>query len=400
MALSFYIIGLDDSPAPQLSAQQEALVARHRVFSGGARHEAIMRLRVPQGATWIRIEPPMPALFAQYRAQGEAVVIFASGDPLFNGIAGTLEREFPGVPLEVYPAFHSLQSLCHRLLLPYQGMRVVSLTGRPWDALDTALIEGSALIGVLTDKQTHTPQAIAERMLHYGYDNYTMSVGERLGNPTLERVGTYGLSQVSAEVFAYPHCVVLRRQAERPRPTGIEDSELLLLDGRPKMLTKRLLRLLALAQLDLHNRRVLWDVGFCTGSVSIEARLQYPHVQVVAFERREEGRRLIEGNAARHGAPGITVVIGDFLQAELGSYPKPEAVFIGGHGGKLAEMVAHIAGCLKAGGIMVFNAVQEESRRAFAQAVADNGLELESSHTIALDSYNPITILKAVKWGR
>jgi precorrin-6Y C5,15-methyltransferase (decarboxylating) len=51
------------------------------------------------------------------------------------------------VPLTVFPAFNSLQMLAHRMQLPYERMRAVSVTGRPWDALDEALIQGEPLIG-------------------------------------------------------------------------------------------------------------------------------------------------------------------------------------------------------------------------------------------------------------
>lgn len=99
------------------------------------------------------------------------------------------------------------------------------------------------------------------------------------------------------------------------------------------MITKAPIRLLTLAQLDLRRHQTLWDIGFCTGSVSIEAKLQFPHLHVVAFEQRPEGKRLMELNAARFGTPGIITRIGDFLQAELDDLPAPDAVFIGGHGG-------------------------------------------------------------------
>lgn len=83
------------------------------------------------------------------------------------------------------------------------------------------------------------------------------------------------------------------------------------------MITKAPIRLLSLAQLDLRSRRTLWDIGFCTGSVSIEAKLQFPHVKIAAFEQRPEGERLMKLNSMRFGTPGIITRIGNFLQAEL-----------------------------------------------------------------------------------
>lgn len=395
--MRFTVIGISDTSTPDFSDEMRGLIARHSVFSGGLRHRDIVRRWLPPGHTWIKIAPPMASLYEEYRRVGGDIVVFASGDPLFNGIAVTLQREFPDAALEVYPTFNSLQMLCHRMLLPYQSMRVVSLTGRSWHAFDAALIEGSKMVGVLTDSEIHTPETIAVRMLRYGYDNYTMVVGECLGNAARERTGEYSLEEVSKKSFIQPNCLVLRQQRVRCRPSGVDDSRFLLLDGRTTMLTKRLLRMLSLAQLDLHNRHVLWDVGFCTGSVSIEARLQYPHLEVVAFERRSECKALIEGNAIREGVPGIMVAMGDFLQQELVDFPAPDAVFIGGHGGRLPDVLRAVSQRLCAGGVVVFNSVSAESCMAFTEALGSCDLRLEEKHAVQLDEYNPITILKAVR---
>ena len=109
------------------------------------------------------------------------------------------------------------------------------------------------------------------------------------------------------------------------------------------MITKMPVRLLSLSLLDLRNRSVMWDVGFCTGSVSIEAKLQFPHLDIVALRKERAGRQLMETNSHRFGCPGITTVIGDFLDIPLEKFPMPDAVFIGGHGGKLGEMIKKIS---------------------------------------------------------
>ena len=69
---------------------------------------------------------------------------------------------------------------------------------------------------------------------------------------------------------------------------GHGDEEFTLLDHRERMITKMPIRLLSLQALDLPLRHTLWDIGFCTGSVSIEAKLQFPHLHIEAFEIRQE----------------------------------------------------------------------------------------------------------------
>ena len=92
------------------------------------------------------------------------------------------------------------------------------------------------------------------------------------------------------------------------------------------MITKAPIRLLTLQALELNRHRVFWDIGFCTGSVSIEARLQFPHLAVISFEIRPEGKELMDTNSRRFGAPGITAVTGDFLHTDLTPFaPMPSS---------------------------------------------------------------------------
>lgn len=408
----FIVIGLDDSPAPYLPPSIQVLIREGKVFSGGLRHHDIISAFLPEEAEWIDITVPLDAVFARYEAY-DHIVVFASGDPLFFGFANTIRRRLPEAGIQLYPTFNSLQTLAHRLVMPYDDMRTVSLTGRPWHEFDRALIERTPKMGILTDRE-HTPAAIARRMLDYGYTHYTMYVGEHLGNPERERIRRLELQEAAELTFEYPNCLIVHQypdtytsQHQRGDilshpgarislpPLGIPDEEFELLDGRTRMITKAPIRLLTLSTLELNRRVSFWDVGFCTGSVSIEAKLQFPHLHVTSFEIRPEGQRLMEVNSRRFGTPGITILIGDFLEADLDTISRPDAVFIGGHGGHLKEMIARISHYLLPGGCIVFNSVSEESKSLFIEGIREAGLRLLSGTRIAVNEYNPIEILKA-----
>ena len=320
--------------------------------------------------------------------------------------------------------------LAHRLVMPYHDMRIVSLTGRPWHEFDRALIERSAKIGVLTDRE-HTPAVIARRMLQYGYIPYYIYIGEHLGNPERERIYKLSLEEAAHGSFEMPNCVILSRYEVRgtlgensfvegedsnlaprtlhlaPQYYGIPDNQFELLDGREKMITKAPIRLLTLAALELQNRQSMWDIGFCTGSISIEARLMFPHLRVTAFEIRPEGQRLMDINSRRFGAPGITTCIGDFLALPCDELDKPDAIFIGGHGGHLADIIRKANDYLLPGGVMVYNCVspssvsdrriRSDSQEIFCRKAAELGLIVEQPLHVAINDYHPIDILKARK---
>ena len=383
------IIGISDSHDLWFAPQVSAAISKGKMFSGGKRHHDIVRSYLPEGAEWIDITVPLDDVFKEYERHDD-IVVFASGDPLFYGFANTVQRKCPDVELTVYPSFNSLQMLVHRLNMPYHDMRAVSLTGRPWAKFDEALIRGEELIGCLTDKNK-TPQAINERMLDYGYDNYTMFVGENLGNEEKERVGIYN---ASAE-YANPNCILLQRKSPMPTRHGIPDNEFHLLDGRAKMITKMPVRLCTLAVMELGNRQSFWDIGFCTGSVSIEAKLMFPHLNVTAFEIRQEGKNLMQQNSRKFHVPGIHAIIGDFCSLDIADLPRPDCVFIGGYGGRMKEMLEKVRTILQPGGCIVFNSVSEESRNTFIEVTSALSTTAEVVYTIKVDDNNPITIIKA-----
>ena len=408
-AMMFIVIGITDNPKPWFPPEVQEIINNGKYFSGGKRHHEIVAPLLPEGAEWIDITVPLDAVFQQYISLAShlspltaTIIVFASGDPLFFGFANTIKRKMPEAEIVVYPTFNSLQMLAHRLVMPYHDMRIVSLTGRPWPEFDRALIEHAEKIGVLTDKE-HTPAAIAQRMLEYGYTDYTMHVGEHLGNPEKEKVTTLTLDEAAQRAFTYPNCVLLSSQRKKSRPQcltyGIPDSEFSLLDGREKMITKMPIRLLTLQALDLPQKQVLWDIGFCTGSISIEARLQFPHLHIEAFEIRSECEAIIQENAHKFCAPGINIHIGDFLETDIRNLPHPDAVFIGGHGGRLKEIIEKVLTILADDGCIVMNSVKApkvttDSHQLWDEACHELGLLQTPPMRIVVDEHHPIEILK------
>lgn len=413
----FTVIGIEDTPASverNLAFVKEEL-QNARVFSGGKRHHQLVKDFLPDNHIWIDITVPLENVFTQYEAcfnEGEdgvyesGIVVFASGDPLFFGFAATIRRRLPDVQIKVYPVFNSLQSLAHKLVLQYDDMTIVSLTGRPWHEFDKALIERRHKIGILADK-VHTPAAIAKRALDYGFRNYRMFVGECLGGER-ERISDLSLQETTERDFDTLVCIIMVRQdgegiyrEEHSRYFGIPHSLFALLDGRENMITKMPVRLLSLSMLDLYNRKAFWDIGFCTGSVSIEAKMQFPHLHVNAFEIREQCGAIMEENCRKLGVPGIEWQTGDFTALDLPLLLQreelhlPDAVFIGGHGGKIGEIMGMLAQVVQPECIVVFNSVKDSE--PFETAATGNGFVIEKKTDITIDNYNKITCCKAIK---
>lgn len=399
MRTRFIVIGIPDDIA-YISKNRKILdiIDSNTYFSGGKRHHELLRSFLPPDKVWIDIQVPLDKVFDQYEYY-QKIVVFASGDPLFYGFASTILKRMPDAEITLLPSFHSLQMLSHALKISYDDMVMVSLTGRPWHELDRALIENRSKIGILTD-HVHTPAAIAKRLLKYGFTHYKMFIGEHLGNPEKQRISrSLTLEEAEERPVESPNCLILQQTHTDAvyRPLGIPDRMFEFLDGRERMITKAPIRVLDMSMLMLPMCNHFWDIGFCTGSISIEAKRQYPHLHIHAFEIRKECGRLMEENSSRLSAPGIDAHIGDFTKEDVSGLPAPDAVFIGGHGGKLKEIVYKVARYLAPDGLLVFNSVSEESKKLFIESVQEAGLKLDEPLEVSVGTYNPITILKAFK---
>lgn len=390
------MIGVANRAEACISKEAAALLPQYRVFSGGHRHYALVKQWLPAKHTWITIKGDMPALFAAYRQQQSPVVVFASGDPLFYGMLQTIQTHDATATISVYPDFNSVQRLCAKINQPYQHIKNTSVHGRNWHELDAALLHGEPLIAVLTDA-VRDPKAIARRLLEFRFAHYEMIIGEDLDGQQ-ERIRTCSLSAVLHLDFHLLNVVLLKQVRPVTTPAfGINDQLFKGLDGRPNMITKKAVRLLSLSCLQLHQARVFWDIGSCTGSVAIEAKRLFPHLQVLAFEKRQECQVILQHNMQELSAPGIGLYIGDFFNCSHNELPAPDAVFIGGHSNRLAELMELLDKYLTKGGRVVMNVVLENSQQQFVTKAAALHWQLFPAQVIKADDHNPITVLTATK---
>lgn len=370
------------------------IIKNSRVFSGGRRHFEKVRRFLPPSAEWIEIGGDIEKTLGAYDrrvSEGKTpVVIFASGDPLFYGIGSTIRRMRPDCEIEVFHAPSSIEALCARAGTVWTGA-AASVHGRDWHELDRALIAGEQTIGLLTDSE-NSPAAAAQRMIEYGFSGYRCVTGERLGEPD-ERVRRMTAGKMARESFAQPCAVLMQKSAEDALlQTDAEDALFETLPGRPGMITKPAARRAAVERLRLESAERMWDIGFCTGSVAVEARRRFAGLRVTAFEKNPECGALIKENARRFSAPGIRVIMEDFFEASADALPAPDAVFIGGHGGRLGEMMDILGKIMRTGGRIVLNSVTEESGKTFRERAAEAGFEFEAPETAG-----NIEVLSAVR---
>ncbi|AJJ12658.1 precorrin-6Y C5,15-methyltransferase (decarboxylating), CbiT subunit [Yersinia rohdei] len=124
----------------------------------------------------------------------------------------------------------------------------------------------------------------------------------------------------------------------------------LFLRGQKVPMTKEAVRVLALERLELTGAVHLIDVGAGTGSVALEAALRFPDLRVTAIERNPAALELIAENRQRLGCHRVDIIAGI---APLPLPDKADAIFIGGSGGHLTELIDWALMMLNPGGRLV-----------------------------------------------
>ncbi|MCL6636399.1 MAG: precorrin-6y C5,15-methyltransferase (decarboxylating) subunit CbiE [Alicyclobacillus sp.] len=371
------VVGIGDDGARGLSARALERVAQAEVLAGGERQLAFF----PEfSGERVLVKAPLSAVVsALLRHRGRRVVVLASGDPLFYGIGSYLARKLGPDAVEVLPSLSSVQLAFARCGESWEEARIISLHGRPITGLAQRL-HGARKAALLTD-DVNTPGAVATYLLHFGFHEYEAFVAENLGGDD-ERCAWYALEDLPQQTFSPLNVVVLRLRTGVPAPLrwplGIDDREFYQRKPDRGLITKKEVRVLSLAELALPAEGVLWDIGACTGSVAIEAILQNPGLRVYAIEKNAEDLENLRQNQIKFRADFVAVQ--GRAPARLDEFPDPDAVFIGGSGGELPELLHLCAKRLQPGGRMVVNAATIETLAGAHQTL--RGLGFDTSVTL------------------
>jgi precorrin-6Y C5,15-methyltransferase (decarboxylating) len=315
-----------------------------RLVVGGRRH--LEAVRLPGDVEQVVLGPLAPALDAVQRHldEGGRVVVLASGDPGFFGIVRVLAERFGPGRLEVRPGVSSVATAFARLGLAWDDAVVVSAHGRdPHTAVQVC--RAHPKVAVLTGPGAG-PAELGAALRPY---ERTLVVARALGSAG-ERVERVTPAEAAARDWGADVNVVLCLDETRAvgalrtvaggsgRPAGwaLPEADFA---HRDSMITKFEVRALALARLGPRLGDLVWDVGAGSGSVAVEcARLG---AAVTAVEKSPDGAGRIRANAAAHGVD-VHVVHGSAPEA-LSALDDPDAVFVGGGGRELPDIVAACA---------------------------------------------------------
>lgn len=372
------LIGVLDNGAEGLSAQALRHVREADVVIGGQRTLALFAAQLrPQAQTHdlgTRLAQ-VPGWIEQARAAGHKTVVLATGDPLCHGIGKYLSDKLGRDTLAVLPNVSTLQLAAARLRLPWQDAAICSVHSKdagewtpgagPEHGL-YALLQALGrhhLIGLFTSPE-NTPARVARMLQSEGLDaHWRMAVVERILQADERVLPDLSIAQAAQQDFADPNIVLLWRTApHRPEVQfGLADESYLQRKPEKGLITKREVRAVSLARLQLRADSIVWDIGAGSGAVGLEAARLCPDGHVYAIEKNTEDAAIAGQNRERLHITNYSLTHAKAPQG-LETWPDPDAIFIGGSGGELQELVRLCLQRLRPDGWLVMNFVTLENQ--------------------------------------
>lgn len=374
MSAEVFIVGiLDDGWAGLGDAARSALSGAGLVIGVGRTLDLLKtqlpaaELRAMDGAL-----ARVPGWIAEARAAGQTVAVLATGDPLCHGIGGYLLGQLGGAGVRVLPAPSTLQIAFARWQKPWQDVPIASCHSQDAGEWQWGATPAHGLYPLLRAVALHRrvfaftgpdndPARLARALITAGYgDEVRLSLASRLLLADEMVAGDLSAVDVANRQFSDPSVVLIERLLDAAPVFGRDDLDYLQRSPEKGLITKQEARALSLAKLRLKADSVVWDIGAGSGSVGLEAAGLAPLGHVWAIEKNAADAANARANAARFRVGNYTLDEGK-APALLDTWPDPDAVFIGGSGGELDELIRLILARLKAGGRLVMNFVTLEN---------------------------------------
>lgn len=126
-------------------------------------------------------------------------------------------------------------------------------------------------------------------------------------------------------------------------------------------MTKREIRILTIAFLEIKPEDVVVDIGAGTGGITMEAAHAAYRGKVYAVEGKAEAQKLILENKAQFGAEAVTLVPGQAPEALAEIKERVDKIIVGGTGGKMEEIFKWAKDHLRTGGKINANFITLEN---------------------------------------
>ena len=406
-----FIIGIGDDGLAAVAESTRQLILSAEVLAGSERTLAL----VPEATgRRLTVSGDLDDVVDKISAEGDAkITLLVIGDPLFYGLARFLCEQLGHDRCEIVPHVSSMQLAFARVKESWDEAYLTNLANHSLAAV-IERIRTADKVGLFTTEACG-PTAVAQALLDQRIDYFTVYVCENLGARD-ERVTRGTVAEIASDSFESLNVMVLVRDTDVPdRPRDLQACSLFgnpdeaFVQSTPKhgLLTSAEIRSMALAQMSLHSRSIVWDVGAGCGTVSVEAAQLAPGGQVYAIEQDAEDESFIHENAGRFSVSNVKPVLGRAPEV-WAALPDPDAIFIEGSGREVVRLAELAFARLQQGGRLVANVVSigalDELRNALAKHTTDVQVWMiniargtDQLERLKFDALNPTFLVAASK---
>ena len=339
--------------------------------------------------------------FSQLENESGKILILVSGDPGVFSLLPVIKKRYPDENIAVLPGISSLQAICAHACETWQNAAILSGHGRTLSAgkfLNT--VERNRITVLFCDKNISPSWACEKLACVKGVD---VVIGSCLGGND-ERIFSGSPETFSSQKFPELSIILIRNN------NPYTPERLLLRDrdfqrDENIVMTNESVRSVIMSRLEMSSDSILWDIGAGSGSISVNAGNIFPYSEIHAVDFNPKSAELISRNAEKFHLHNITIHNSRALDV-IGTLPRPTHIFIGGTGGELAGLFAHITAMNHPVRIVIACVTLETFTEAYTFLKGCNDFEAvqvssSSSKILApsltmMKANNPVMILSAI----
>lgn len=364
------IIGVLDNGAAGLSAETLKHIQTADCVIGGHRTLALFADEISSHAKQHDLTGKLsqvPVWIKESLEAEQKVVVLASGDPLCHGIASFLKNKLGLDCIDIIPNLSMLQLASAKLGLAWQDARIASvhssdagewmIGATPEHGLYKLMqsLRQSDLTAIYTSPENNPARIARMLQMESLADEFQILVAECLLQPQENITDWLSIDAAAQMNFSDPNIALLRRPpAASEALFGLADERFNQRKPEKGLITKREVRAVSLARMALRPDSIVWDIGAGSGSVGLEAARLCAKGHVYAIEKNQTDFEIALSNRANLCVTNYTLIKGLAPQG-LDAWPDPDAIFIGGSGGELIQLIEICLKRLSKEGHLVMN---------------------------------------------
>ena len=352
------------------------------------------------------------------KSQKTDVILFSRGDPLWFGIGRILLENFSKEELSFYPSNTCVQLAFSKLKISWQEAIYISIHGRDSTKFIETLKSKPSSLAIITDSNNNGLEIIQNNLLELNLENfYDFWICEEIGFKN-EKIRKFNLKEkLPTDISNLNIAVLLKREKDiqgNGIPLfGLKDDTFKTFEDRPNLLTKREIRIQILADLELPENGIIWDIGAGCGSIGLEALKLRPNLKLFCIDKRIGSKELIIENARRLGVTPKDILEEDinnlFISHNKTSLRNPNRVIIGGcEKDTKLRIINELSKKMKCGDIISIPLIDIQAIKDLREALKINNFavnlnliqtykSLSISEGIRLDPNNPVFLLRGRK---